>query len=73
MVSEAKAEIMIAASVALHNFDIINGDLVMFNNDHNVNLFLQIDVTPFEMVSVELPTISTRSWLFDLITGDMIK
>lgn len=71
-VSESKAEDMISSAIALHNFDILNGDLCLFNDEFNVNLMQIMNTTPTDISDANLPIISTRSWLFEYMTRHML-
>ena len=71
-VSESKAEDMIASAIALHNFDILNGDLRMFNDEFDVNAMSIINTSPIIIVNSNAPIVSTRSWLFKYMTQHMI-
>ena len=71
-VSELKIEQMVAACVALHNFDLSTGDLVLFNNEYNIHTMTESNIALMAIPYSYLPAISTRSWLFDLMTSHIL-
>ena len=66
--SELKAEHLVAACVALHNFDLSNGDLVLFNNEYNIHTMTESNIAPMAIPDSDFLAIATRSWLFDSMT-----
>ena len=63
---------MIPAATSLHNFDILNGDLSLYNNEYSCNRIEFNSISPYLFEEPVVSAISSRSWVYDIVTRNLL-